>query len=307
MRITMRFFLLMLFFSGTFQGIAQSDEYYGVASFYSDEFHGRKTASGEVYNKNKFTAAHKSLPFGTTIRVTRIDNKQSVKVRINDRGPYIKGRIVDLSRVAAERLGILKDGNANVKIEVLGKNVATDDATTAAPPKKTAPTVEKEKPTQTTKEYDNKSVGLPPKVVKSVDDVVVKPKEKKAAPAPKKEVKAPAPKNIASEMPATRVRGRDYRDYDLYKVQILRPERQGYGVQVASLTNYENVMKQVAQLQEKWFNNVLVSVEPGKGKPIYKILLGPFPDMATAKSYKSQLKRKKKITGFIVDLSTLKY
>jgi len=109
-------------------------------------------------------------------------------------------------------------------------------------------------------------------------------------------------------VPASRVRGRDFAKYDLYKVQILRPERTGYGVQVASLTDYANVMRQVAELQEKWFNNILISVEEGSNKePVYKIMLGPFPDRTTAKSYEKQLKRKKKIDGFIVDLSGIKY
>ena len=104
------------------------------------------------------------------------------------------------------------------------------------------------------------------------------------------------------------VRGKDYKDFDLYKVQVLRPEKTGFGVQVASLTKYENVLKQVAELQEKWFKNILISVEQGKdGKPVYKTILGPFPDRATAKAYQKQLQKKKNINGFIVDLTNITY
>ena len=91
----------------------------GAASWYGGKFHGRKTASGERYNKNALTAAHKSLPFGTKVRVTNQANGKSVVVRINDRGPYSGRRVIDLSRAAATAVGMLKAGVAKVKIEVL--------------------------------------------------------------------------------------------------------------------------------------------------------------------------------------------
>lgn len=78
----------------------------GTASWYGNRFHGRRTASGERYDMRGYTAAHKSLPFGTILRVTNLDNDRSVLVRINDRGPYVRGRIIDLSRAAAEEIGV---------------------------------------------------------------------------------------------------------------------------------------------------------------------------------------------------------
>ncbi|MEK7376062.1 MAG: septal ring lytic transglycosylase RlpA family protein [Candidatus Margulisiibacteriota bacterium] len=93
----------------------------GRASWYGGIFHGRRTSSGERYNMYGLTAAHRTLPFGTTVLVTRLDNYKSVAVRITDRGPYLGGRIIDLSRSAAEQLGMLKRGIAQVKIEVLDK------------------------------------------------------------------------------------------------------------------------------------------------------------------------------------------
>lgn len=83
-----------------------SFEQVGVASWYGNKFHGRRTASGERYNMHAYTAAHKNLPFGTILRVTNLDNDKSVLVRINDRGPYIRGRIIDLSRAAAQEIGV---------------------------------------------------------------------------------------------------------------------------------------------------------------------------------------------------------
>lgn len=91
----------------------------GKASFYADKFEGIQTASGEKYRHNKLTGAHKTLPFGTRVRVTNLANDKSVEVTINDRGPYVEGRIIDLSKSAAEELGFLNNGLADVKLEVV--------------------------------------------------------------------------------------------------------------------------------------------------------------------------------------------
>ena len=95
----------------------------GYASWYGPGFHGRRTASGEIYNMYKFTAAHKTLPLGTYVKVINLENGRSVIVRINDRGPFVKGRIIDLSYAAAKKLGMLKKGVARVKIIALGKRI----------------------------------------------------------------------------------------------------------------------------------------------------------------------------------------
>jgi len=92
----------------------------GIASWYGEPFHGRLTASGEVFDMEALTAAHPDLPLRSLARVTRLDNGASVVVRINDRGPFVHGRIVDLSRAAARRLGLLEDGVAEVRVEAFG-------------------------------------------------------------------------------------------------------------------------------------------------------------------------------------------
>jgi len=91
----------------------------GVASWYGPGFHGRQTANGETFNENAMTAAHKTLPFNTNVRVTDLETGRSVVVRINDRGPYAKGRIIDLSKRAAERLGMRERGHANVRLDIV--------------------------------------------------------------------------------------------------------------------------------------------------------------------------------------------
>jgi len=91
----------------------------GKASYYAMKFQSKKTASGELYDRDKKTAAHKKLPFGTKLRVTNIKNSKSVIVKINDRGPFVKGRIVDLSSSAFSRIANLDAGVIEVKIEVI--------------------------------------------------------------------------------------------------------------------------------------------------------------------------------------------
>ncbi len=92
----------------------------GIASWYGREHHGRRTASGERFDMSALTAAHPAMPFGTRVRVTHLASGRSVIVRINDRGPFRGGRILDLSRAAAERLGMIATGTARVRVEVVG-------------------------------------------------------------------------------------------------------------------------------------------------------------------------------------------
>ena len=101
---------------GRVSGEAES----GVASYYAHKYHGRTTASGERFDMNDLTAAHKTLPFGTRVRVTNLDNGKTVTVRINDRGPFVKGRVIDLSLAAAKKVDMVNAGLANVEVRRVG-------------------------------------------------------------------------------------------------------------------------------------------------------------------------------------------
>lgn len=92
----------------------------GIASYYANSFYGKKTASGERLKKTELTAAHKNFPFNTLVEVTNLSNRKSAIVRINDRGPYSRGRIIDLSHAAAKKIGILSAGLIRVKIKIVG-------------------------------------------------------------------------------------------------------------------------------------------------------------------------------------------
>lgn len=91
----------------------------GKASYYADKFHGRRTANGELFDMNELTAAHKTLPFGTVVEVTNLVNNRSVVVRINDRGPFVGGRIIDLSKKAAEVIDMINAGVVEVEVRIL--------------------------------------------------------------------------------------------------------------------------------------------------------------------------------------------
>jgi rare lipoprotein A len=112
-----KIFLLFLVISIVGSAFAQVQT--GKASFYADKFEGVQTASGQKYKRKKLTGAHKTLPFGTKVRITNLQNEKSVEIIINDRGPYVEGRIVDVSKAAAEKLGFLNQGIAEVKLEVI--------------------------------------------------------------------------------------------------------------------------------------------------------------------------------------------
>jgi len=122
-------FLVVVLFSGcaTFHNVQLSDSsevQFGLASWYGNKFHGKPTSSGEFYDMNDFTGAHRVLPFGTIIKVTNIKNGRSAFVKINDRGPQKSSRKLDISYAAAKKIGMINDGVARVKIEIVDDRYA---------------------------------------------------------------------------------------------------------------------------------------------------------------------------------------
>lgn len=293
----MKIFSFVCFLAISFTMTAQE---FGLVSYYADSFQGLKTASGELYDKNKMTASHNTLPFGTMIRVTRLDNKKSVVVRVNDRGPFIKGRIVDISRKAAEQLDLTLAGEAQVKVEVVGKGeaakpVAVSNRTTTTPRGGTKPSPSTASTTKRPTVYNDTSV---PRKVKEKTVPAALPKGEMT-----KKGAATAEKMTIGE--AKMLRG-NFNTYGLYKIQVMRPEKKGFGVQVASYSSYDNVMKQIADLQAKWFDDIFVSIGPGKdGQSSYKIILGQFDNQKAADVYKANLKKKHKINGFVVNITEM--
>ena len=115
--LTLTYLLLILMFSRGCDSISEVEE--GIASYYADFFQGQPTASGVLYDSSAMTAAHQSLPFGTEVRVTNLMNEKSVILTINDRGPFVDDRIIDVSKSAARKLEFIRAGIIKVRIEVL--------------------------------------------------------------------------------------------------------------------------------------------------------------------------------------------
>jgi len=151
-------FLMLFVLVG--QSIYAQQAEYGLAMRYSDKLQGTKTSSGELYDANKLTAAHKTLPFGTKVKVTNMDTNKSIVVRINDRGPFVKGRVIDLSGEAAASLGIAQGKEAKVKVAVTNAKVSSAVITKAKPAPKTQPPAKKITPAKTETKTATRSLAV---------------------------------------------------------------------------------------------------------------------------------------------------
>ncbi len=304
---------LIFCFSLLSLSLSAQDEEYGLASYYSDGFQGRSTAYGDTYDKDELTCAHKRFPYGTMLRVTRLDNKRSVNVKVIDKGPFIKGRVVDLSRRAAEVLGIIDMGPVEVKVERLsgGSSSSRPETARVSTPPEPEPVPEamdETEPARITAPAREEETPTPTQPA-----VEVAERSPAAATTTTREEREPAPRTTTTTVEPAKTRfspvGDDFSPFGLYRITLEKPDEQvGYGVQVASLSNYENVLKKVAELQAKWFDNVMVSIEPGEGgKNGYKVILGPFEDSRSAQRYQQDLKNRYQISGFVVNLAELTY
>lgn len=294
---------LLAAFAVLFLYIPVSAQESGLASVYPASFEGSQTASGEIYHKDKLVAAHKIHPMGTQLRVTRTDerSRRSVIVTVKDRGPYISGRIIELSQAAGKKIGLSENDVANVLVEVVAKPETKSLAAKSPTPPAPAPKVNVEPAPQKTE----KPAVAQPKVVASSPAA--------ATPAPDKTLSAKsgsaAAKSTSPQKPAALsiLRGEKPK-FGLFKVALFQSANKGFGVQVMSLNSPDLLLDQIADLQGKWFDNILVSIQPSPQnglESVYKLILGPFNTRETASIYVENLKKKYNMAGFVVDLSTL--
>lgn len=256
MRSLRRFIFLLLVVLPAGLKAQQTYTQTGVASYYADSFQGRVTASGERYDKNKLTCAHLSLPFGTVLRVTSLESNRSTVVRVNDRGPFAPGRIVDLSRRAAEALGIISAGKGRVRIEVIPGNAltetsGTDIAAPPVPPSPQQPTTQQAQPVR-------------------VDAV-----QPTAAPSPRAEVTS------ADEVPMGTA--------EAYRVQVTPIVAKGYAVQLASYQGLSNLLRRLGSIE---VSNIFVNVVGAEPNANYKLMVGPFTSRAQADKEKAKLEKR---------------
>ncbi len=298
----MKKILFTSLFALLFLGISRAaiSQEIGMASYYADKFQGRKTASGEKYDRKKLTCAHNTYPFGTMLKVTRLDNQKSVVVRVNDRGPHVSGRIVDLSLAAAEKIGLTKDGITKVKVEVY------EPATV----EKTEPKPKKDQKQNSTKSNPKDKKPTP----YSSGSETPQAKTEKASTnkdTPKKGKKVTQPPKTGSTTPRTKtstprnkpITPQTYREGNgLYNIQITQ-SKGGFATQVGSYTDFNNTMRAIADLQAKGFTNILLKMETPPNSPTkYKILLGLRDNRESAEVYRKNLLKKYKIKGFVTEV-----
>jgi rare lipoprotein A len=255
-------------FSALFAAILLSSfvfqkEEIGKAGYYADSFHGRKTSSGELYDKYAFTCAHKTLAFGTKVKVTRLDNNRSVVVRVNDRGPSVEGYVVDLSRAAAEEIDLIKIGVTRVKVEIVEEVTANRVGAESDGNQALLSQKPNNKPTNST-EY---SKSNEPASLKAVS-------------------------------------GGEKTTTELFAIEMHSIQKTGFGVQVSTLYNPDNVLPTVKKLQQDWPSKVMVSLERDEAynKSTYRIILGPYIDNKTAAVQQKAAAKKGYKGCFIVNL-----
>ena len=263
----------------------------GNASYYADKYHGVRTANGETYNKYNYTAAHRTLPFGTRIKVVRVDNGRSVVVRVNDRGPNSPSRIIDLSRAAAEQLDMINDGIVKVELELLaeGSDVAYDPASSPAYQDKT----------EIIDRNPKSNVDLTKLPVRDHNGNLLSDKNN---PVNDRPVYEDRPINNTPSKPAI---SPDVAKYTpaIFQMNASKFEFQGYGVQIGAFFSYYRLLEGLDKLSQKGFTSTLVQNGVKDGKPIFRILIGPYKTRSEANEIRKQAAKKGE-KGIVIDLAT---
>jgi rare lipoprotein A len=309
------FATLCVLLFGTTSLLAQVE--YGDASYYNDKYHlTSKTASGELYNKNKLTAAHKSYEYGTLLRVTNVANGRTVTVRVNDRGPYQKGRVIDISRAAAEQIDLITAGVAKVKVEV----VSAGDATVAQGQRRSAapstPTVVTTLPATTATSQAEEVVkhgDLSKLPLRDHTGTLITEKEKEVAVTEARLRVGSSPEEVVeteqvqSQPEVSNPALREMEKYTptIFRMIAIKENSRGFAVQLGAFFTYYRMLEGLSEINQKGVDNTLVQSGMKDGKPIFRILAGPYSSKAEADQAKAVLSRKG-IKGLTINLSTLK-
>jgi rare lipoprotein A len=300
--------LTLLLWVGSFPmspALAQSTQpEVGKCGYYPDVQHGKKTTSGELYDKNQLTASHKSHPYGTILRVTRLDNKKSVEVRVNDHSPLLSGYVVDVSRKAADILGITRDGSAKVKVEVVSQTNApgaTSSATTTASPSSQQPattaTAAAQPAAATTKSVSSAAEGASRSVIPGTRQTATPTQT--TAPAPVAYSTASPTRPQAS--PANAQAPAKMNVSELYQIEIKPVPSKMFGLQLAVLTSTENLFREIRKAQTTWPQKIIISHERVGTNTTFKLILGPFASRKEAEAQQKTAAQKGYPRTFVVE------
>jgi rare lipoprotein A len=228
----------------------------GIASWYGPTFYGHHTANGEMYDGKAMTAAHRTLPMPVNVRVTNLDNGKSVIVRVNDRGPYAKGRIIDLSEAAARALDVIATGTARVRVTYLAR---ADDANGAPPPSESPPEIESAVPAAPTGKVDTAALNIVPGAT------VASPVQLGALPAL---LPSAAPASAPDTQPTGQV------------TTVPVPAATHLYVQAGAFTTIANANRLKARLASA--GGLFVSPIDRGGQRLYRVRSGPYDDVESA-------------------------
>lgn len=289
------------------------DSEIGWANYYSDYFHGRQTAYGEQYDRNQFTCAHKTYPAGTLLRITRLDNRSSVVVRVNDKGPHTEGFLITLSLGGAQSIGLDKTGKARVLVEPVGytstNQPTTNNYSTSAPasyeftPRGSYPTTTNTYPT-----YVEQNTTYNPAMPSST---TLLPKSTTPAPSAQTFVKTvpettpssystynqPTPSNYEQRTETFTPRG------------VTQPEIPSttsvsfvFTVQLGAYGSLINAERQVQALRTMGLSNISILMPKTGQSALYRIIAGNFPVRLEAETYQRALLRDFRLSGFVLQL-----
>ena len=225
----------------------------GIASWYGPTFYGKRTANGEIFTAADLTAAHRTLPMPVNVRVTNLENGKSLIVRVNDRGPYAKGRIIDLSERAAELLGYKAQGTARVRVTYLSR---ADGAGGTPPPDETPPDIASALPAVPSGKVDSAALGVIPGAT------VVTPAQNGIAP--------PVPIADQAVIPASQPTGE--------VTQVAVPPVTRLYVQAGAFSNYDNAVR----LRDRLGSGLQISSIQRGGQTLYRVRTGPLSSTADA-------------------------
>jgi rare lipoprotein A (peptidoglycan hydrolase) len=265
----------------------------GFADCYNYKFQGKATKSGEMFDHNQLTCAHRTLPFGTVLKVTNLETKKFVRLKVNDRGPYVVGTIIDVTRAAAERLDMLETCRAEVSIEVIDDAQSRGNQQVNVGKHQNSiypvavPAVKK--PVQT----KSKSVLKTPAVVDyqltHKGGAPTTYQNRSATENPKAATKTVPSKN---ELPK-----------GLYSHERLPAGKPAFALQLGAYSTLNAAMNQVNILEAKGLENLIVDTTgAGSSNTIYKVMIGPFTTFYDADQTKSRVLKIAKIKGFVVKL-----
>lgn len=232
----------------------------GIASWYGPTFYGKYTANGELYDGNALTAAHRTLPMPVNVRVTNLENGKSIVVRVNDRGPYARGRIIDLSRRAAELLDVVQTGTARVRVTYLGR---AELAGGKPPPSETPPEIASALPAAPTAKVDVSQLGIVP-------GAHVAPAGRQYA-MPK--AAASAPMQVASNQPNGQVS------------RVSVPAETHLYVQVGAFSKLSNARTLLSKLG----GDLRISALQRNGQTLYRVRTGPLNSVEDADAALSRI------------------